>query len=96
MESTNVLKYTSLGKPLLLVQVPNQRLFRMKAAARYLGIHQQTLRKLTDQGKVPALNADGKRTYRLEDLNAYIESLPQWYYGAGERSEASNEENNDQ
>src|SRR5438093_12179672 len=73
-----------------LIKVPTRRLFKMKAAARYLGMHPQTLRKLTDEGKIPARSMTGKRMYRLEDLDAYIDSLPEWYYGAGERSEASN------
>jgi hypothetical protein len=35
-----------IGKPEALIQVPNQRLFGMKAAARYLGMHAQTLKSL--------------------------------------------------
>ena len=78
-----------------VIKVPTQRLFKMKAAARYLGMHPQTLRKLTDEGKIVARNRDNKRVYRLEDLDAYIESLPEWYYGDGERSEASDDEDTD-
>jgi excisionase family DNA binding protein len=80
------------GKPVVFLQIPNQRVFKMKSAARYIGVHPQTLRKLTDEGKIRARNMDGRRIYTLEDLDAYIESLPQWYYGAGERSEATNDE----
>jgi excisionase family DNA binding protein len=88
--------HLAIAKAVALIQVPNQRGFKMKAAARYVGIHPQTLRKLTDEGKIRAKNMAGQRLYMLEDLNAYIESLDEWYYGAGERSEASNEEHNDQ
>jgi len=72
------------------MQVPAQRGFKMRAAAQYVGIHPQTLRKLTDEGKIRARNMEGKRVYLLEDLNAYMERLPQWYYGDGEGPEASN------
>jgi|SRR5437764_1383662 Helix-turn-helix domain len=72
--------------------LPNQRLFKTKAAARYLGIHPQTLRKYTDEGKLVALNLVGSRVYDLEELDRFITSLPEWYYGGGERSEASNGE----
>ena len=85
----------TFGKMLALVVVPNQRLFKMNAAAKYLGIHEQTLRKITDEGLLRARVMRGCRVYTLEDLDAYIASLPQWYYDAGERSEASNGDQND-
>ncbi len=75
-----------IGKAIALIQVPNQRLFGTKAAARYLGIHEQTLRKLTDLGELPALRMGSRRVYCLEDLDAYIESLPRWYDCGGEKS----------
>jgi hypothetical protein len=52
------------------------------------------LRRLTDEGKLKALNMNGKRVYTLEELDRYISSLPEWYDGAGERPEASNGERN--
>ena len=75
-----------IGKAIALIQVPNQRLFGTKAAARYLGIHEQTLRKLTDLGELPALRMGSRRVYRLEDLDAYIDGLPEWYDVDGEKS----------
>jgi excisionase family DNA binding protein len=88
--------HIAITKAVTLIQVPSQRGFKTRAAAGYVGIHPQTLRKLTDEGKIRAKNMDGQRLYMLEDLNAYMESLDEWYYGAGERSEASNEESDDQ
>ena len=44
-----------IGKPIALIQVPNQRLFSTNAAAQYLGVHEQTLRKFVDLGRLPAL-----------------------------------------
>jgi excisionase family DNA binding protein len=75
-----------IGKPIALIQVPNQRLFGTKAAARYLGIHEQTLRKLTDTGELEARKMGTRRVYDLEALNRYIESLPEWYDELGEKS----------
>jgi len=77
-------------KPIPLVQVRNQRLFGPKAAARYPGICEDTLavtsKKITDLGQLRAFNMNGRRAYRLEDLDAYVESLPGWYDSTGERS----------
>ena len=75
-----------IGKPIALTQGPNQRLFGMKAASRYLGLHEQTLRKLTDLGEIKARRMGSRRVYALEDLDSYIDSLPRWYHGPGERS----------
>ena len=66
-----------------LIQIPNQRLFGPSAAARYLGICTDTLYKITDLGQVKAFNQNGRRVYRLEDLEAYVESLPEWHNGPG-------------
>ena len=42
-----------IGKPVALIQVPNQRLFSTKAATQYLGVHPDTLRKYADLGHSP-------------------------------------------
>ena len=72
-------------KPLAFVGIRNQRLFGPKAAARYLGICEDTLKKISDLGQLRAFNMNGRRAYRLEDLDAYIESLPGWYDSTGEK-----------
>lgn len=74
-----------IGKPVALIQVPNQRLFGLQAAARYLGVHEQTLRKLADGGEVRAHRLGQRRVFRLEDLDGFIESLPEWYDRGGEQ-----------
>jgi len=73
-----------IGKPVALIQVPNQRLFGPAAAARYLGVDPDTLRKYTSLGMIEAYNLNGRRAYRLEDLDCLIESLPKWKNGGGE------------
>ncbi len=77
-----------IGKPVALIQVPNQRLFGVKAASRYLDMHPQTLRKLTDLGEITAKKLGERPVYTLEELDRFIESLPQWYDGPGEKSGA--------
>lgn len=73
-----------IGKPIALIQVPNQRLFGTKAAARYLGIHEHTIRKYADLGRIKALrfvddSGRARRHFTLEELDRFIDSLPQWY-----------------
>jgi len=73
-----------IGKPVALIQIPNQRLFSIAAAARYLDKHVNTVRKLADLGKIKAkreldLSGRKRRVFTLEDLDAYIDSLDPWY-----------------
>ena len=68
-----------IGKPVALIQIPNQRLFSTKAAARYLGIHEQTLRKYADLDRLPAKRLENRRVFTLEALNIFIDELPEWY-----------------
>jgi hypothetical protein len=41
---------------------------------------------MTDLEQIPAFNLNGRRAYRIEDLERFIESLPGWYDDAGEKS----------
>ncbi len=68
-----------IGKPVALIQVPNQRLFSSKAAARYLGVHEQTLRKYADLNMIRARRLENHRVFTLEDLNGFIDTLDEWY-----------------
>ena len=65
-------------KPISLIQVPNQRLFGTKAAAQYLGVHPDTLRKYADLGWIKARKLERRRVFSLEDLNAFINALPEY------------------
>ena len=73
-----------IGKPVALIQVPNQRLFSVKSAARYLGLHEQTLRKFSDLGLLEARRLGSRRVFTLEELNRFVDGLPQWYDAVGE------------
>ena len=75
-----------IAKPIALTKVPNQRLFGPKAAAKYLGVCEDTLKKMTDLQQIRAFNMNGRRAYLLEDLEAFVESLPGWYDEPGEKS----------
>ena len=79
-------RFQTIRKPSGPIQVCNQRLFGPKAAARYLGICEDTLKKITDLEQIPAFNLNGRRAYRIEDLERFIESLPGWYDDVGEKS----------
>jgi hypothetical protein len=62
-----------------IVEVPEQVAFRVRDAARYLGISPNTLRKRSDLGLIRARrDENGERIFLLEDLNAYLESLPDY------------------
>ncbi len=75
-----------IDKAIALIHVPSRRLFGPKAAAKYLGVCEDTLKKITDLGQLIAFNMNGRRAYRLEDLDAYVQSLPGWYDSTGEKS----------
>jgi len=67
-----------IGRPIALIQLPNQRLFSTKAAARYLGVHPDTIRKYADLGWVEARRLERRRVFTLEDLDRFIETLPEY------------------
>lgn len=60
----------------VLVRVPKRRLLSAKAAAQYLGVHEQTLKKITARGELQGRRIGLRLVYCLEDLDRYIESLP--------------------
>lgn len=61
-----------------LKEVPRQRLFRISAAARYLGISRDLLRKYSDLGEIPAKRMNVRRMFVLEELDKWIASRPEW------------------
>jgi excisionase family DNA binding protein len=80
-----------------ILPLNRQRILRVGKAAKYIGVHPQTLRKITDEGTIKAVRfgeASGERRYAIEELDRYLTSLRQWYYGDGERSGASHGDQN--
>ena len=65
-----------IGKPVALIQVPNQRLFSTKAAARYLGVCPDTLRTYADLEMIEVKRLGKRRVFTLEALDAFIDTLP--------------------
>ncbi len=54
------------------------RWLALSEAAEYLGVHFTTLRRWTDDGKVPCIRTPGgRRRYRLAELTAFLASLQQ-------------------
>ena len=74
-----------IGKPVALIQIPNQRLFKVGVAARYLGISEDTLKKYTDLGQIKAYDLNGCRVYKLEELDRLIDCLSEWDHTHGEK-----------
>ncbi len=69
-----------IGKAVALIQIPNQRLFSTKAAANYLGVHPDTLRKYADLSRIRARKLERRRVFALEDLDAFINALPEYQF----------------
>ena len=63
-------------------------------AFQHLGICTDTLYKITDLGQVQAYDFNGRRAYRLEDLDALIESLREWHDAAGEKPASATSQRN--
>jgi len=68
-------------KAIQFVAIPQQAVFYTAAAARYLGISPNTLRKRSDLELIPCRqDENGKRVFLLEDLDHYIKSLPPYQH----------------
>ena len=76
MEERSQLSGQIVGKLATLIRVPNQRLFKTKEAAKYLGMHPDTLRTYADLGRITPRRINNRRVFTLEDLDAFIDSLP--------------------
>jgi hypothetical protein len=62
-----------------IFKVPGQAAFRVSEAAKYLGISPNTLRKRSDLRLIRACrDVNGERIFLLKDLDAYLESLPEY------------------
>ena len=63
-------------------QIPNQRLWKRKAAARYLGMSVNTLQEKTEGGEIPAKRRGREICYTIEVLDGYIDDLPDYARGS--------------
>jgi hypothetical protein len=65
--------------PVHIYEIPSRAAFKVSEAARYLGISPNTLRKRNDLGQIPARrDENGERIFLLRDLDAYLDSLPEY------------------
>ena len=82
-------------RPLAIIQSPTQALYGPKAAAKYLGMHVQTLKKFTDEGIIGARwNPHLKRRqYLWSELEAYIKNLEEYNPNHGEGSGVERSQN---
>jgi hypothetical protein len=68
-------------KGIQLVTIPEQAAFSTSAAAKYLGISPNTLRKRANLGLIACRkDENGRRVFLLEDLDGYRNSLPLYQY----------------
>ena len=68
-------------KRIEIVEIPEQFYFKISAAAKYLGISANTLRKYTDLGLISAKRLpSGNRLYCKDELDAFFCSLDDAVY----------------
>jgi len=72
------MSYQKQIKTIEIIEVPEQFYFKVSAAAKYIGLSPNTLRKYTDLGliKVKRLPISGDRSYRKDWLDEFMENLP--------------------
>ena len=64
-------------KQIRIVEVPERCYFKVSAAAKYIGLSANTLRKYTDLGLIRAKRLPtGDRLYCKDDLDAFVDNLP--------------------
>ncbi len=64
-------------KRIEVIEVPERFYFKVSAAAKYIGLSANTLRKYTELGLIRAKRLPGgDRTYRKDWLDEFMESLP--------------------
>jgi len=61
-----------------VVKAIQPRGLQIEAAARYLDMHPQTLRKLSDLRLIRCRRFGKRREFLREDLDAWLEQLPEW------------------
>ncbi len=72
------MSYQKQIKGIEIIEVPEQFYFKVSAAAKYIGLSANTLRKYTELGLIRAkrLPISGDRTYRKDWLDEFMENLP--------------------
>jgi hypothetical protein len=71
----------AVDAPLRLVHttpLPSSAVLTTSKAARYLSMSRTTLLRYTDLGNLVAYDLLGRRVYKIEDLDALLNSIPEW------------------
>jgi len=86
------MSYQGQIKRIEIIEVPEQLYFKVSAAAKYIGLSANTLRKYTDLGLIKAkrLPISGDRTYRRDWLDQFMENLPNSAYNHPQSDLSSN------
>ena len=64
-------------KTIAIIEIPERFYFKVSAAAEYIGLSANTLRKYTDLGLIGAKRLPGgDRLYCKESLDEFFEQLP--------------------
>jgi len=79
-------------KRIEIIEVPEQFYFKVSAAAKYIGLSANTLRKYTNLGLIKAkrLPISGDRTYRKDRLDEFMENLSDSAYNHPQSDLSSN------
>ncbi len=71
------MSYQKQIKTIEIIEVPEQFYFKVSAAAKYIGLSANTLRKYTDLDLIRAKRLpSGDRTYRKDWLDEFMGNLP--------------------
>ncbi len=85
------MSYQKQIKTIEIIEVPEQFYFKVSAAAKYIGLSPNTLRKYTDRGEIKAKRLpSGDRTYRKDWLDEFMENLPDSAYNHPQSDLSSN------
>lgn len=79
-----------MSHPVIVRQIPAKRGFAPREAAEYLGVSRHTLNKLVDEGELTARAMGRGRRFLLEDLDAFLDSLPRYARGGPDQKGDTN------
>ncbi len=85
------MSYQKQIKRIEIIEVDEQFYFKVSAAAKYIGLSPNTLRKYTDLGLIRAKRLpNGDRTYRKDWLDEFMENLSDSAYNHPQSDLSSN------
>ncbi len=64
--------------PALIYSSPDKVLFSHTEAARYIGVHPNTLTKIVKDKQIKAYRRGPYKVYKIKELDSYINALPEY------------------